>query len=109
MTTLSAVPKVAVFATLTAQPGRRDDLIEVITSMFDAVGGEEGTEIYALHTVESDPDKVMFYELYSDADALKAHSRSEAMKAAGPKFAGVLAGAPEIVVTSPVQAKGLTF
>lgn len=103
------MPKVAIIATLTAQPGRRDDLIEVIASMFDAVGQEDGTEVYALHTVDDEPDKVVFYELYADGDALKAHSRSDAMKAAGPAFAGVLAGAPEIVRISPERAKGLTF
>ena len=35
-------------------------------------------------------------ELYEDADALASHSQSEHFKAAGPKFAGVMAGAPDI-------------
>jgi quinol monooxygenase YgiN len=106
---VSAVPKVAVIATLTAQPGRRDDLVEIVSSMFGPVGEESGTEVYALHTLEGEPDTIVFYELYSDADALKAHSRSEAMKTMGAQLAGVLAGAPDIKMATPVQAKGVTF
>jgi quinol monooxygenase YgiN len=103
------VPKVAVFATMTAQPGRRDDLVEILSTMFGPVGDEAGTEIYALHTLENEPDKVFFYELYTDVDSLKSHGRSDAMKAMGAKLGDVLAGAPEIQMATPVQAKGVAL
>jgi quinol monooxygenase YgiN len=35
-------------------------------------------------------------ELYSTAEDLAAHGKSEHFKASGPKFAGLMAGAPEI-------------
>ena len=101
------MPKVAVVATLTAQPGKRDELVEAMSSLFDAVRDEQGTEVYALHTVENEPDKVVFYELYADTDALSAHSRSDAMKAAGPALTGLLAGRPELLMLTPARAKVL--
>ena len=35
-------------------------------------------------------------ELYSDEDALAAHGSSDHFKAAGAKFAGLMAGRPDI-------------
>ena len=35
-------------------------------------------------------------ELYADQAALDAHGKSEHFKAAGPKFAGLMAGPPEV-------------
>ncbi len=96
-------------AKLTAVEGRRDELMEAFSTIFDAVAGEDGTEVYALHADATDADVVWFYELYADMDALSAHGTSEAMKAAGGQLQGVLAGQPELTFLTPLRAKGLTF
>ena len=101
--------KVAMVAKMTAAPGKRDELVEALGPLHEAVAGEEGTEIYALHLDAADADVVWFYELYTDGDALAAHGGSEAMKAMGPRFASLLAGRPELIFLTPVQAKGLEF
>jgi quinol monooxygenase YgiN len=101
--------KVAVVAKLTAAPGKRDELIDVFKGLFDAVEAEAGTEIYSLHTDTGDADTVWFFEFYRDNDALAAHGGSDAMKALGPKLAGLLGGAPDLRVLAPVVAKGLAL
>src|SRR5580765_6924220 len=100
--------KVAVLAKLKAQPGKRDELVAAMSPMLDAVKDEPGTEVYALHTDNGDADVIWFYELYVDSDALAAHSGSEAMKAAGGRLAGLVAGRPELFMLTPNAAKGLT-
>ena len=100
--------KIAVLAKLTAQPGKRDEIIAAFEPMMKAVADEPGTELYAFHTANDDPDVVGFYELYSDGDALAKHGGSEAMKAAGGRLAGLVAGRPELIMLTPVSAKGLS-
>lgn len=95
----------ALIAKLVAQPGKRDDLVAVLTKMLPAVQEEPGTLTYIMHTCEAQPDAVIFYESYADADAMKAHSRSDAMRAAGKEMAGILAGAPEITVLEEIARK----
>jgi len=101
--------KVAVVAELTAADGKRDELIEAFGSMFEAVSGEDKTEIYAVHKDAGDANIVWFYELYTDQDGLTAHSTSDAMKAAGGALGGLLAGRPELFFLEPVRAKGLSL
>jgi quinol monooxygenase YgiN len=55
---------------------------------------EPGNQLYTL-CKDGDGNYVVM-ELYADADALAAHGKSAHFKAAGPKFAGVMGGAPEI-------------
>ena len=101
------MPKIAVLAKLTAQPGKRDDLVKAFQGVVENAQNEPGTLAYALHLSQSEPDVIWFYEFYADADALQAHSRSEAMRAAGPLFGGLLAGRAEITRLDPVAGKGL--
>jgi quinol monooxygenase YgiN len=101
--------KVALVAKMKAASGKRDELVEAFGPLYEAVAGEEGTEIYALHLDATDADVVWFYELYRDGDALAAHGGSEAMKAMGGQFASLLAERPELIFLTPVRAKGLTF
>ncbi len=100
--------KVAIIAKITAAEGKRDELVDVLSSMFDAVAGEDKTEVYALHLDSADPNVVWFYELYTDSDGLKTHSSSEAMKANGSRLAPLMGGRPEISIVNPVRAKGLS-
>lgn len=101
--------KIAVLAKLTAADGRRDDLVDAIGTMLEAVEAEEGTEVYALHRDVGDENVVWFYELYTDQASLDAHSSSDAMKEFGKGLAGLVAAAPEIMLLDPVGGKGLEF
>jgi quinol monooxygenase YgiN len=98
---------IAIIAKLTAVEGRRDDVVEVMRSMVEAVNAEAGTTVYALHVQADDDVTIWFYERYTDDAALVAHGTSDAMKASGPRLKGLLAGRPEIIRLSPVAAKGV--
>lgn len=99
--------KIAVIAKLVAQEGKREELLAVLSAQVGLLADETGTLIYALHSDMSDEVSVWFYELYTDADALAVHGTSDAMKALGPKLAGLLAGRPDVKRLTPVTAKGL--
>jgi quinol monooxygenase YgiN len=97
----------AVVAKLTAAPGKRDEVVAVLSGMVEAVRAETGTTVYALHTQNDDDVTVWFYERYVDDSALAAHGASDAMKSLGPKLAGLLGGRPEIIQLTPIVAKGV--
>jgi quinol monooxygenase YgiN len=68
---------------------------------------EPGTQVYATHAVEGDPDARIFYELYKNRDAFDLHERQEHVKrflAARDEF---LAGPPRVEFLSLIDAKGL--
>src|SRR5438067_10373601 len=105
---LPAMSKLGVLAKITAQPGTRDDVVAALAPMIDVAAKEPGTEVYVMHTANDEPDVVWFYELYSDAAALQAHGGSEAMKQAGGRLAGLVAGRPDLIMVTPVNGAGIT-
>ncbi|WP_420626936.1 putative quinol monooxygenase [Candidatus Poriferisodalis sp.] len=102
--------KTALLAKLTAQPGKRDDLLAVIADIgMSNAAGEPGTEVYAAHKDQNDADVVWFYELYIDQSALELHGGSEQMKNFGRAMRDCMAGRPELIFLDPVVAKGVDF
>ena len=57
---------------------------------------EPGNLAYQLTKSRTEPDTYKVLELYADQDALTHHGGTDYFKAAGPKFAAVLGGRPEI-------------
>ena len=100
-------PKVAAIAKIPAAPGKRDELIDALQIALDNAQGESGTLQYILHEDSKDPDAVWFYELYTDQDALTAHSTSDGFKAIGAAIGALVGGRPEITFLKPVGGKGL--
>jgi quinol monooxygenase YgiN len=102
--------KIAVHVKLTATEGKGAELVEAFRSLYQGpLDAEAGTEMHVIHQAKGDPDSVHFYELYSDDDALAAHSTGEALKAIFPKLAGLVAARPETTVLEPRDAKGLAL
>ena len=102
--------KTALLAKLTAVEGKRDELLTVIADIgMSNAADEPGTEVYAAHKDQNDPDVVWFYELYSDQSALESHGGSEQMKVFGRAMRDFMAGRPELVFLDPVVAKGVEF
>jgi len=66
----------------------------------DALAKEPGTLIYTVHQRKDDPTTFVFYEKYASDAAFAEHG--ENLKSAGAGFAGILAGAPEIVILEEV-------
>lgn len=94
-------------AKLTAQEGKRDALVEAITNAIPLADGEPGTITYICHTDDNDANSVWFYELYEDADALKAHGGGEVIKAMGAALGGLIGAPPQLIPVTPFAGKGL--
>ena len=71
-------------------------MAEALQAMVSKVEKEEGTLIYTLHQAQNDPTQFLFYEKYTDAQALKAHSTTPYFKELFGALAPLLDGAPEI-------------
>lgn len=85
----------AVIAKLNVAEGKEEAFEKVMLNLAAQVReNEPGNELYTLCKDEDGNYIVM--ELYTDADALAAHGRSEHFKAAGGGFKGLMAGPPEI-------------
>jgi quinol monooxygenase YgiN len=95
--------KTSMIVKLSAQPGKRGELLAALEKMLPAVADEEGTEIYAFNLDTTDEDVVWIYELYASEDALATHSSSDAMAALIGDLAGLVGDAPLMVTTTPVS------
>jgi quinol monooxygenase YgiN len=104
---MSENTKVAVFARIPAQPGKRDELVKALEAAIDNANTEAGTLTYILHIDEKEPDAVFFYELYSGGDALAAHGSSDFMKELGKSLRDLAGGRPELQILTPISGKGL--
>lgn len=99
--------KISLIAKLTAVDGKQADLEAAIRRVIDAADEEEGLEIYSAHAVDDEPGAFYFFEVYRDDEAKAAHGKGAGMRDAMGAFAGLLAGRPEIILMTPVAAKGL--
>lgn len=100
--------KPSMFVKLTAQPGQRDQVLAAFDRMVAAVADEPGTEVYSVHLDDTDENSVWIFELYTDRDALAAHSSSEAMGELFTEIGPLLgADAPILVATTAHAGKGL--
>ena len=98
--------KVSVIVKLPTQPGKRDELVAAFAPMMEQINEEAGTEIYILCLDNADEDVAWVYELYSDNDAMGAHSGSDTMATLIGALGDTLGGAPEFNMVTPVSGKG---
>ena len=96
--------KVSMMGTITCQDGRADEMAEVLATMVEAARDEPGVEIYSYH--RGADDTFWFFALMADEDAMQHHGQSEAMQAAMSAFGPLMAGPPQMSVTTPVAAVG---
>lgn len=99
--------RIVIHARLQAAPGRRADVAAAMAPLFDQASTEPGTEVFAMHEARDDPDVLVFYEVYRDADALAAHQAGPAVRAAVGALDGLLARPPDITYLTPARALGL--
>ena len=86
---------IALIAKLNVAAGKEAEFEKVMVALAAEVRkNEPGNKLYTL--CKDEAGKYCVLELYQDEAALAAHGQSAHFKAAGPKFAGVMAGRPEI-------------
>jgi len=97
--------KVTMMGSFTCQAGKADQMQAVLAAMVEAARGEPGVEIYSYHRGED--DTFWFFALMTDRESMQNHGRTEAMRAAVSAFGPLVAGPPQMTVTTPVAAVGL--
>ena len=97
--------KVSMIGSLTCQDGKAEEMEVVLAAMVDAARGEPGVEIYSYH--RGDGNSFWFFALMTDQQSMQHHGQSEAMQAAMAAFRPLVAGPPQMSVTTPVAAIGL--
>jgi quinol monooxygenase YgiN len=97
--------KVSMMGSFTCQDGRAEEMEAVLAAMVQAASGEPGVEVYSYHR---GPDNAFwFFALIADEASMRGHGQSEAMQAAMSAFGPLVAGPPQMTVTTPVAALGL--
>jgi quinol monooxygenase YgiN len=75
--------------------------IDVIKETIEQVHAEDGCELYSLNEA---PGRLVMVEKWASRQALDAHAKGPNLAALGPKLAGKVTAAPEVVVLQPVPA-----
>ena len=86
---------IGIVAKLNVAPGKEAAFEEVMLDLIAQVrANEPDNQLYTL--CKDATGRYVVMELYTDAAAIEAHGSSEHFRAAGKRFAGLMAGAPEI-------------
>jgi quinol monooxygenase YgiN len=93
-----------VVARLKAQAGKAEEVAAVLKELVPKVKNEEGTLAYTLNRSQQDPSVFLFYEKYTGAEALVAHSSTDYFKQAFKALAPLLAGPATIEMYDEVDA-----
>ncbi|MDN5749601.1 MAG: antibiotic biosynthesis monooxygenase [Pseudonocardia sp.] len=72
----------SVVATMRAQPGKEQELRELLESLISPTRAEEACVTYALHQGAQDPAVFIFYENWASQAALDAHLGTPHLQAA---------------------------
>src|SRR5512139_1571102 len=92
---------VVVIATMTAKPESVQTVRDACKKAVEAVHGEPGCEVYALHEANG---TFVFVEQWADEQALKTHSTAPAVATLFGTVGEHLDGAPDIKMLQPVVA-----
>lgn len=93
-----------IVAKLKAKKGAEEEMEQVLRKAVQNVKSEEGTLMYTLHQSQSDPSTFMFYEKYTDADALTLHSSTPHFKAMFAALKDLVEGQAEIEMYKELAA-----
>lgn len=81
---------ITVIAGFNIREEKRAEAEEALAEMAAAVeSGEPGALAYAIHRDEKDPTRIVFFEMYTDRDAFKAHTGTPQFIAFQQKLAGL--------------------
>jgi len=92
---------VVVVATILPLAEHRAAVIDAIKETIEQVHAEDGCELYSLNEAA---DRLVMVERWASQEALDVHVKGRNLAALGPRLAGKVTGAPEVVVLQPVPA-----
>lgn len=97
--------KASVMGTFTCRDGKAEEMEEVLAAMVSAARNEPDVEIYSYH--RGDDNTFWFFALMSSEEAMQHHGKSAEMQSAMSAFGPLVAGPPQMTVTTPIAAIGL--
>jgi quinol monooxygenase YgiN len=87
---------------LTAKPGRRDELVRIVTNYSGTLDGEPGTLLFAVATDATDPHTVFLWEAFADDAAVQAHFEHDFFRALSLELAELLVAPASVRPLVPV-------
>ena len=84
-------------ATLDATPNSRADLLAALDELVAYSSTEPGTLQYEVLTDLEDENRIIVFEHYADAGAMRAHLESAPLQALAAKFGHYLSAPPSLV------------
>lgn len=88
--------KVHVTAKIVAKAGQADNLEKELLAVVPTVRQEAGCLRYDLHRDSREGDEFLFYEIWQDGGALKAHGQSEHMAGMRERIKDLVQGPSQI-------------
>jgi quinol monooxygenase YgiN len=77
---------------MTAQEGKRDELMRVLTNYVNTLDGEPGTTLFAAAADPNDDDLVWVWEEFADSAAIRDHFEHDFFRALQLELADLLTG-----------------
>lgn len=96
--------KVSMLGKITCVEGKGDALEAAMADMVTASTEEAGVEIYAYF--KGDENEYWFFALMSGQEVMQTHGQSDAMKKAMSGLGELMAGPPDMHMTTPISANG---
>ena len=90
--------------TMTAAPGKRDQLREALQSILVPTWAEPGCLLFHVHEDVNNPDALVLYEIFEDEAALEVHRATEHVAAIAGRLPELLAAPSVRVVLNFVPA-----
>lgn len=85
----------AMIGKLTAQTGRRADLVEALKRAAELVAGMSGCHLYLVHVEAANEANVWVYEMWDEKESHDASLKDERVRALIAQAMPLLGGAPE--------------
>src|SRR5258708_3664941 len=101
----TTMSKVTMMGSFTCQDGKAEEMEAVVAAMGQAATGGAGGGDFSYH--RGAENTFWFFALMADEASMRGHGQGEAMQAAMSAFGPLVAGPPQMTVTTPVAALGL--
>lgn len=90
---------------LTAQDGKRDELLRVLSNYVNTLDGEPGTTLFAVAADPNVESMVWLWEEFADANAVQGHFQHDFFRALQMELADLLAEPPAVRPLAPVARR----
>jgi quinol monooxygenase YgiN len=91
-----------------AQPGKRDELVEILLAAASQVKHDAGCELYVVNKVDDEPDAVWVTEIWNSEAAHQASLQNPETKALIQRGRPLIAGIENPIRLRPVGGAGIT-